>query len=873
MITILSWREGYRLSLAGVAGLIVAIGFTADSFIVYFERIRDELRDGTRSRRRRRGGLEARAPHDLAAKSVNLLSAVILFIARRRQRAGLRAHARRHHHHRRAHRRSCSRTRCCSCSPPPGSSRAGIPLSGLDPTALGAVYRGRAEFRVSAGCPPRRRQPRGRAPPDHRRAQGRRTGRRNREAVDATKAVDRDGVQRPRSRPPRRRRAGPADGRSDSSSSATTSTPGTRSVDFVGKRRNLVRASPPAHGARAIAVPFIRGGGRLRATASTSASSSAADRSSSRRRRPEEQSRSTPGSPRTPCTRSCRTPWSRVSDGRRRRRPRADRPAHRRRRPARSPTTLQARRTTPTSVTSSFIGATWGADITQQALRGLGRVPRPRRSSSWRSTSAPGRCRSRRSSRSCTTSSSRSGVYALTGFEITPAAVIGFLTILGYSLYDTVVVFDKIRENTAELGDESNRTFGEAVNLAVNQTLVRSINTGVVAALPVAAILFIGAFVARCGHAARHLARPARRNHRRHVLDARSSRAALRALPRGRAGDRASATSACCSLRRQERRGLSRRPQRTVRAGRVTRSLVELRSGRRTRAMTRDADAERASRRALLPRLFSRAQPTGRGRSAAQDGAHAPPEGRHRAHRARLRRRREGALRPEAQERRAVHHPPGRGRADPRRPRHRPEDARRRAAARHRRGHRLHARHAARRLRRRDRHARRRRHQARQAQVRRQRSGRDRAQDGRRDVEGHPGADHQARRPPAQRAHLGLRARRSPRRARRRRPSRSTRRWRTASASRPSSGSSKTSRSRCSTRSSTSRSRAWCATARRSARSSCSVIDAVSEDLKAARSRARSSAGRSSTTRSTRRWWCAAASSTRSTTWSASGCS
>jgi preprotein translocase subunit SecF len=73
--------------------------------------------------------------------------------------------------------------------------------------------------------------------------------------------------------------------------------------------------------------------------------------------------------------------------------------------------------------------------------------------------------------------------------------VIGFLTILGYSLYDTVVVFDKIRENTAELGDDSTRTFGEAVNLAVNQTLVRSINTGVVAALPVAAILFIGAFV------------------------------------------------------------------------------------------------------------------------------------------------------------------------------------------------------------------------------------------------------------------------------------------------------------------------------------------------------------------------------------------
>lgn len=86
------------------------------------------------------------------------------------------------------------------------------------------------------------------------------------------------------------------------------------------------------------------------------------------------------------------------------------------------------------------------------------------------------------------------GVYALAGFEISPAAVIGFLTILAYSLYDTTVVFDKIRENTTEDGEKSARLFGESVNLAVNQTLVRSINTSVVAALPVGAVLFIGAF-------------------------------------------------------------------------------------------------------------------------------------------------------------------------------------------------------------------------------------------------------------------------------------------------------------------------------------------------------------------------------------------
>ena len=84
------------------------------------------------------------------------------------------------------------------------------------------------------------------------------------------------------------------------------------------------------------------------------------------------------------------------------------------------------------------------------------------------------------------------GVYALVGFEVTPATVIGLLTILGYSLYDTVVVFDKVRENTKGIGGQTRRTYSGAANLALNQTLVRSINTSVVAILPVAAILVIG---------------------------------------------------------------------------------------------------------------------------------------------------------------------------------------------------------------------------------------------------------------------------------------------------------------------------------------------------------------------------------------------
>ena len=85
------------------------------------------------------------------------------------------------------------------------------------------------------------------------------------------------------------------------------------------------------------------------------------------------------------------------------------------------------------------------------------------------------------------------GIYALVGFDVTPATVIGFLTILGYSLYDTVVVFDKVRENTRSITSTSKTTYTQATNFAVNQTIVRSINTSVIALLPVSAILFVGA--------------------------------------------------------------------------------------------------------------------------------------------------------------------------------------------------------------------------------------------------------------------------------------------------------------------------------------------------------------------------------------------
>ena len=85
------------------------------------------------------------------------------------------------------------------------------------------------------------------------------------------------------------------------------------------------------------------------------------------------------------------------------------------------------------------------------------------------------------------------GVYSLVGFEVTPSTVIGFLTILGFALYDVVVVFDKVQENTRGITAGSSQTYAEATNLAVNQTLMRSINTGLVALLPVGGLLFIGA--------------------------------------------------------------------------------------------------------------------------------------------------------------------------------------------------------------------------------------------------------------------------------------------------------------------------------------------------------------------------------------------
>jgi preprotein translocase subunit SecF len=150
------------------------------------------------------------------------------------------------------------------------------------------------------------------------------------------------------------------------------------------------------------------------------------------------------------------------------------------------------------SVTSSFIGANWGADVTEKALIGLVVFL------SLVTILMALYFRTLKMSLAALVALAHDiiitlGIYALVGFEITPAAVIGFLTILGYSLYDTVVVFDKVRENTQDVELSETKTFGSQVNLAINQTLVRSVNTSVVAVLPVGSILFIGAAILGAG--------------------------------------------------------------------------------------------------------------------------------------------------------------------------------------------------------------------------------------------------------------------------------------------------------------------------------------------------------------------------------------
>ncbi len=142
-------------------------------------------------------------------------------------------------------------------------------------------------------------------------------------------------------------------------------------------------------------------------------------------------------------------------------------------------------------VTTNQISGTWGKEITDQALWALGwflvavSVFIAIRFRDWRMALAAFLAL-------CHDLLLTAGVYALVGFTISPSTVVGLLTILGFSLYDTVVVFDKVDENSRGLLAASRYTYAESANLAVNQTLMRSINTSLIGLLPVAGLLFVG---------------------------------------------------------------------------------------------------------------------------------------------------------------------------------------------------------------------------------------------------------------------------------------------------------------------------------------------------------------------------------------------
>jgi preprotein translocase subunit SecF len=146
----------------------------------------------------------------------------------------------------------------------------------------------------------------------------------------------------------------------------------------------------------------------------------------------------------------------------------------------------------PESISESSVSGAWGASITRQAFIGalvflivvviyLAAVFRE-----WRMAVAA-------MAALVLNLVLTAAIYLLVGFEVTPSTIIGFLTILGFALYDVVVVFDRVRENTRGITASTTRTYGEAANLALNQTLMRSINTSLVALLPVGGLLFIGA--------------------------------------------------------------------------------------------------------------------------------------------------------------------------------------------------------------------------------------------------------------------------------------------------------------------------------------------------------------------------------------------
>lgn len=152
----------------------------------------------------------------------------------------------------------------------------------------------------------------------------------------------------------------------------------------------------------------------------------------------------------------------------------------------------------PALISVDTVGSDWGADVTRKALTSLVVFIIVVSAYIWI------RFRSRYMAVGAIVALLHdvllsAGVYSLVGFEVSPSTIVGLLTILGFSLYDTVVVFDKVAENTRNITAGSRETYSSAANRALNQTLMRSINTSLISLLPVAGLLFVGAFLLGVG--------------------------------------------------------------------------------------------------------------------------------------------------------------------------------------------------------------------------------------------------------------------------------------------------------------------------------------------------------------------------------------
>jgi len=149
------------------------------------------------------------------------------------------------------------------------------------------------------------------------------------------------------------------------------------------------------------------------------------------------------------------------------------------------------------AISDSAVSGTWGAQITKKALIALVvfvvlvALYITARYERYMAISAL--------TTMCFDLTVTAGVYSLVGFQVSPATVIGLLTILGFSLYDTVIVFDKVEENTRGFQHTTRRTFAEQANLAINQTFMRSINTSLISVLPVIALLVVAVWLLGVG--------------------------------------------------------------------------------------------------------------------------------------------------------------------------------------------------------------------------------------------------------------------------------------------------------------------------------------------------------------------------------------